>query len=262
MSNFFKNLITSKWLTEYSIVSDFIQQAIENGITQTFHINNIVRLIPLEFVPLDVFELCNNAFAPLDTVTSNFNMNVNVCDYMYVKGVINSKDAVEGVINAIANLIFYVVDNKSFEHLNLFNPQLFTNIILRTKNGAVCDNVYRTIYETINLSSIGEVPPDILVCILRGCTLKAFRCERHEQKFLIDPMIKLSQLFLKEEYVELFFDAIPAAVSDGSISDDNPAMNYLNVIYNRSSSQLENSEAIVNFVNYITRIMTVDDLFN
>lgn len=248
MSKLFESLMSRNWLKEYSIAAEYVQQAIENGITQRFHINRIVVYLPVELIPPNVFDLCNAAFIPLSEMTTNKNMCVNAVELKF-----NEEEA-ENVIDTISDLIFYIAQKRSFEHLSLFNPQLFTEIILNTKLPNKCDHIYRTIKETLDLCQFGEVPHDILVSILRGCTMKSFRCQSYEERFLQIPMIILTKLLPQDEYFEIFFSSIPAAASESAKSDEgnNPAMIYLHAIYNPVHKSIEFSKILSNFVEFIT----------
>lgn len=254
ISIFFESLIINHWLSDLNIVSEYIQHIIENGVIQYFHIDRIILLLPLEIIPPKVFELCNNAFIPINTTNLNQNnidnlsMNVNFAKYKY------GTDEAENIVDSITSIIKKVVLARSFQHLALFSPLIFTEIILRARSKNPCNNVYDTIIETIQLCQYGEVPHEILVCILNGCTKKAFRCERHQSPFLLNPMKMLGLLMTHDEYVQLFLAAIPAAASQNALSTNgnNPAMNYLNVINNPSSTSIDCSIAIDSFKKYYT----------
>lgn len=278
ISQLFQSLIRSQWISDYSFVVQYAEHLIDSGLAQSFHLVNFISELPMECMPPKVIELCNSLIANVNAryvefssqrtfIKSISGIELN-SSFVQKDDILLDLDDCDEVIYAVASILSKLdcAKRNSFQLLNLFSPLLFTGIILFCKSKNCCDIVYRAIE---NALALYEVDPslsshDILIGILRGCTMKVFRCQKDEEKFLKNPMLKLHNLIDHSEFLSQFFDALPFShlIPNGGKNGDSIygqtgyeiAMNYLAVINNSQSSYLDCMSIIETFTQYFTNI--------
>ena len=212
LSKLFKTMILKEWLQDFALISQYIDNNIDNGNFLECHLIDVASLLPVEML----------------------NKVINKINEMNINEVENVPSFLLGISSIIIKFA-----HESPQALQLLSPLTFGNLIKFASDSNEVAFVDRAVCSALSC----PLSKETCSAIFQSCIHKAYRCNYDVLTLIIDPLRGLIPHFSENEYISLFYSCLPF--------QDNIALYFIKTLI-ESKSQLDIKNATDKFVHFYT----------